>query len=518
MKAYLMHQDRDFDLSAALAPNGDDLAQDLGLRTIWETMAQGDKTVYELCRRAFLLPLVSPAEIAYRQDVLADCLANSDLVRQLYQLATDALVAERKVWGLSTGSPQLVLNRAVGALSAMAPFLKRLHQMAAQVGPSFNSSGFRRFFPMLVDELDDNYLVELDRHLQQLRFNSGMLTSWRLGEGLSAVAPVLRSPRNKTWREKLTLGRPGFSFDIPPRDDAGAQVLESWRTQSLVQVADATVQSADHVKSFFNMVRCELAFYVGCLNLQQVLQEKAAAYCRPQPTEGPAVALAGRGLYDIGLALRYDGKITSNDIAADDQDLLLVTGANQGGKSTFLRSLGIAQLMMQSGAFVPAGEYRANCATAVFTHFKREEDETMTSGKFDEELRRMSSIVAQARSGAFLLCNESFASTNEQEGSEVAIGIVKALVGAGVKVAFVTHMFELARRAGQEVGRTLYLRAERLDDGRRTFRVVVGSPEPTSHGEDSYWRIFGRSGVEQPDHQSQGEPVASPLFAAQAGR
>ncbi len=64
-----------------------------------------------------------------------------------------------------------------------------------------------------------------------------------------------------------------------------------------------------------------------------------------------------------------------------------VTGANQGGKSTFLRSIGLSQLMMQCGMFVPAKYLCSNICESIFTHYKREEDTTMSSGKLDEELK-----------------------------------------------------------------------------------------------------------------------------------
>ena len=100
-------------------------------------------------------------------------------------------------------------------------------------------------------------------------------------------------------------------------------------------------------------------------------------------------------------------------VARDDH------GGQSRGKSTFLRSLGVAQLMAQSGMFVTAESFRANVCVGVFTHYKREEDESMESGKLDEELARMSEIADQITPHCLVLCNESFASTNEREGSEI---------------------------------------------------------------------------------------------------
>ena len=103
----------------------------------------------------------------------------------------------------------------------------------------------------------------------------------------------------------------------------------------------------------------------------------------------------------------------------------------------------------------------------------------------------MSAIVDAIRPGSLLLCNESFASTNEREGSEIARQVVRAIVGVGVKVFFVTHLFDLADGFyRQEGARAVFLRAERLPDGERTFRVMPGAPLPTSHGRDLWERIL----------------------------
>jgi len=191
-------------------------------------------------------------------------------------------------------------------------------------------------------------------------------------------------------------------------------------------------------------------------------------------------------------ALLHDvGKPPTHAVDANGKQLVMITGANQGGKSTFLRSVGVAQLMMQSGMFVAAGSFSANVCDGVFTHFKRQEDSTMESGKLDEELSRMSDIADRISPNCILLCNESFAATNEREGSEIARQLVRALIEAGIKVFFVTHLFDLAHGFyRQELKTALFLRAERKPDGHRTFRLLEGEPLPTSYGEDSYRRIF----------------------------
>jgi DNA mismatch repair ATPase MutS len=217
----------------------------------------------------------------------------------------------------------------------------------------------------------------------------------------------------------------------------------------------------------------------------------SVSLCLPEPLPAHQPILTTQGLYDVCLSLNMEDRVVGNDVLGDQKTLMMITGANRGGKSTFLRSIGLAQLMMQCGMFVPAESFRASICHGVFTHFKREEDSSMESGKLDEELKRMSAIVDQIGPYSMALFNESFASTNEREGSEIARQIVRALLETGVKVLCVTHMFDLAEGFYRlKMDTALFLRAERLGDGQRTFQLVVGEPLPISYGEDLYHLIF----------------------------
>lgn len=135
---------------------------------------------------------------------------------------------------------------------------------------------------------------------------------------------------------------------------------------------------------------------------------------------------------------------------------------------------------------------RATSARRVFTHRAREEDTGLTHGTLDEELDLMEQIVAVIGPGDLLLCNESFASANEAEGSQIIMEVTSALVHAGVQVRSVTHMYDFARAAAEDTSlTTLFPRAPRADTGRRSFLLEAGPPLPTSYGLDLYDQLFG---------------------------
>ncbi|HEX5467219.1 MAG TPA: hypothetical protein VFW92_11150 [Candidatus Limnocylindrales bacterium] len=494
MKAHLLYRDRDLDLGAPEPPGSADLVQDLELETLLAAMARGDAYLNDVARRAILAGLDDPAAVRYRQAILADGLAHPGLLSELYLLAVETIEAEKRIWGGFGLSAQSVLRRSVQALELFAGQLRRLRAIADQRAREVESEGLRTFFAMLQDQLDDAYLAGVDEHIERLRFRYGVALSARLGPANRGADYVLRTPRRRrpSLRERIGLGDgKSYVYQVPDRDEAGFAALSAIEERGLGLAADALARSTDHILDFFRLLRAELGVYVGWLNLQARLTELRAPTCLPEPLAPGQLDLETAGLYDPCLLLVSGQAVVGNDVAAPGRALIVVTGANRGGKSTFLRSLGLAQLMLRAGCFVAASSFRADLRTSLFSHFRREEDSSLQSGKFDEELVRMRAIVDHLDGGSLLLLNESFAATNEREGSEIARQVVHALLERGVKVCFVTHMFDLADGFWRE-GRpdALFLRAERRPDGTRTFRLVEARPLPTSFGQDVYRRVF----------------------------
>src|ERR1019366_9674575 len=111
----------------------------------------------------------------------------------------------------------------------------------------------------------------------------------------------------------------------------------------------------------------------------------------------------------------------------------------------------------------------------------------MTSGRLDEELGRMSTIADQLRPHCLVLFNESFAATNEREGSEIGRQVVSALLDAEITVFFVTHQFDFADGFHRERAEsTLFLRAERRSEGRPSYKLPRAAALPTHSGDELY--------------------------------
>ena len=242
-------------------------------------------------------------------------------------------------------------------------------------------------------------------------------------------------------------------------------------------------------QEFFNQLRSQTSFYVGCANLYRKLNNCC------MPVSFPVISISEKldyqNLYEVSMALTTLKMPVSNTLS-DDCHLHLISGANQGGKSTFLRSVGIAQVMMQAGLFVPATFFESRLYDTIVTHFTRREDSSMNSGRMVEEMKRMNYIVDRISSHSLILMNESFSSTTEKEGSLIAESIIQAMYDSGVNVWMVTHLFAFAKGMyGKELGRARFLSAERKEDGTRTYKMIEHEPKETSYGLDLYRELIG---------------------------
>ncbi|UQN28751.1 MutS-related protein [Brachybacterium kimchii] len=467
----------------------DDLADDLHLERLLAAMSDGDRLTRDAARQVLLHPRSDPAVIEHRQRALSDCLHHRERVEELFTLCQDALAVRRDIlWLPLRGHPSSELSSNVRRLGALADHLEGLHTLCAGIEDEFSSPAFRDLAARLAPQTCPSALDDLRALLRELALPDGLLvTAGARADG--TVDPVLPRRTGLTHPRLLTrlpMGHPRETFVLPERDQAGGEALAALRDRALGELARLTTDAVEEITGFFADLRRELAFYRGAVRLVDTLRGLGAPVCWPDP--GTPDTTAALGLYDPCLALQRREAPVGNDLELHGAGLLVVTGANEGGKSTLLRALGLAQLMMQAGMAVAAEQFAARPVGRVLTHFAREEDAQLVHGKLDEELERMHRIVEAIAPADLLLCNESFASTDEAEGSELLLEVTRALVDGGVQIRTVTHLFDFADSLAQDedVG-AAFLRAPR-DGG---YRLAEGPPLRTSFGVDLYDRTFG---------------------------
>lgn len=523
MKPYLLYeQDTDMQGNTVVikkCPFENVLIQDLNLHEIFNVMSENSKFIYDTVKNIMLNSLTDIPTIIYRQSILKDCLNNKCAVREFFNIASSALkdavyFKEYTQTSFSKIIPASVrLYNSVGLLDLLVKKLESLRSSIRGAENAFESKGLIAFCDRFETLLTEEFFIRVKYYIEDLKSlaeDGNVIIGSCIGNGLKGDCHVLRKISRDTNKKsvKKPLQR-SLPYNIIPLDNSNiVNSAKEIEDAALIHILRAINQFTNSILHFFEALRFEAGFYVGCINLYDALSAISAPISFPFPMDIDNKTLMFDNLYDAGMAIENKKKPVANSLQAPGKTLFIITGANQGGKSTFLRSIGLAQLLMQCGVFVPAESYRSNVFDCVFTHFTREEDAEMYSGKLDEELSRLNSIVNRITPNSLLLMNEPFATTTERDGSRIAAEIISAFHESGVRVMFVTHLYEFSSYFyNMELEKAMFLRAERNVDGSRSFGIKEGNPLRTSFGEDLFREIAGTV-IKVPENQQQfDEPV-----------
>ena len=489
MKVYLLFPEGRASQAEIPSMSRDALCRDLDLKAVVQGVANRDDVIRDTLLGAMFSPLSNPELLRYRHEALRDVLTFPEEAERLYQICLDAdqMRSGAPNW-LNNYNITATYSGAVDYLLGFSVLLRQLRNLAEECEPRFRSVGFSMLFRSLQEELSDEYLESIKRELESQKLADGVFFSARLNGSLESVDYVMHRRERSIQDFNIFKGQL-YRLGKEANDDKNGSDPATRQERAINRVASALAQAAEYLASFFDLFRKELAFYIGGLRFTRQMGELGMSWCIPALMPEDTWSRSWEELYDVSLVYRNKAAVVGNTLAAENKRLYIVTGANQGGKTTFLRSFGQAQLMAQCGMPVGAKAYSAPFRGAMFTHFRQEEDRFLKGGKLDKELEWMNRIVDHVHPKDIVLFNESFASTNEREGSEIGREITEALMECGVEVVSVSHLHLFAASFfGRED--VQFLRAQRLEDGRRTFRLLPGEPQETAYGEDLYNRIF----------------------------
>jgi len=215
----------------------------------------------------------------------------------------------------------------------------------------------------------------------------------------------------------------------------------------------------------------EVQFYVAYLE-HTVQLGPGLQFCLPDVSVGSKQVEVSDG-FDLSLAAKLGAQgttvVCSDFTLTGAERILVVTGPNQGGKTTFARMVGQVHHLGGLGLPIPARQARLQLPDRVFTHFEREESLQTLRGKFEDELVRIHEILDHATSDSILIMNESFGSTSLRDALLVGSEIVRQIISRDALCVFVTFVDELASLSEATV--SLMSSVDPDDPVRRTYRI-----------------------------------------------
>jgi DNA mismatch repair protein MutS len=489
-------------------------------------------------RDALLQLCDDPAVITYRQGVLADLIEMPVLAGRLADILPDLIALDS--WGYSARPDQSPLHEVVWRVGQLETYVTVVRGFSAafdDLEQPVRAEGLIRLRDVVhataAAETFQNLEAELPDLIARVRGIASITIGVNLDDRLRPVEATLIAVSTKKFRGdsssllRILFGR-GAEWEgiaplhaarpnSPPSENARGVDFDNPLLYPLFRdLADVLKKISRPVASalhhytrvntrFLDGLGAELAFYLGAVQLARRLRASGLPLCRPEIAPQNERVCEIAGLYNVNLALRMLGRdgqadlsqsIVPNDAAFGAAGRIFVlTGPNQGGKTTYTQAVGLAQVLAQAGLFVPGARARISPADNIYTHFPVEERLEMETGRLGEEAGRLSSIFARATRYSLLLLNESLASTSPGESLYLARDIVRTLRVLGARAIYATHLHELAANCdalnAETPGDSLIVSLVSLiqeGDGTgevtQTYRIIPGPPRGRSYARE----------------------------------
>jgi hypothetical protein len=387
----------------------------------------------------------------------------------------------------------------VGLMAAAADFEQLAASLPDAGGPLLQRFG-RRFRADCAEELHASRSARA-QELRRAADKARRETFRMAGDNLWMRPDYQESYVERLQRCANDLGLPPYSGsrDVSLRLDARmVNALARLHPEAFLAFrefyADYSADFDDAILSY----RFELDFYLEALGLMQRIRGAGLPLCWPLLSNEKKIAI--HELYDISLLLKDGVTIIPNDaLFSAAEPFFFLTGANGGGKTTYLRALANAVILFLSGCPICAAEAIISPLDNVFTHFPQDE-RFEADGRYADEQRRVGEILKAHGGNSLILLNETYSTTNEELAVRSTLELAAQLKDSGSFTLYITHQH------GLEAAEVAFLSVivDQDDQNRRTYRIARRLEAEGSYAadilrrysldEDSLKRRFGGNG------------------------
>jgi len=462
-------------------PNEPATFGDLNLDQVLASVTSG-REEYDL-EVFFYTPLRDVAAVRYRHEILRDLQKTEALeavgafTDKLQRMRKHLAQASKLYYGYQQERWFLdAVEIYCDAVSSLAEDLLRL---------KLTSRGFQAFRDYLSDYAASEGFTSLARQTRELRAalagvryavhirGSRVTVSAYDGEPdysaeVEATFAKFKQGAVKDYRVKLP--------EFPDMNHVEAQVLD--RVARLYPevfgtLDDYCARHHDYLDPTIGAFDREVQFYLAYLAYIERLKAAGLPFCYPQVSTR-SKEVAAEDAFDLALANKLvpdRARVVCNDFNLQGPErILVVTGPNQGGKTTFARMFGQLHYLASLGLPVPARSARLLLPDQVFTHFEREEDLANLRGKLEDELVRIHDILRQATPSSVLIMNESFTSTTLNDALVLGTAVMRQIMALDLLCVCVTFVDELASLGGATVSVVSTIVPD--NPALRTFKIV----------------------------------------------